>query len=58
MAGAGNRSGGRRGSGGSSVAAGRKAKSRYQMQQATKRFNKGVGKYMPTAYAPRNTRRR
>jgi hypothetical protein len=56
MAGAGGRGGGGRGSGGSSVAAGRKAQARYKMQQANKRFKKISG-YMPSTYAPKNTRK-
>jgi hypothetical protein len=34
------------------------AKARYKMREATKRWNRGVGKFMPDEYAPRNTRRR
>lgn len=52
MAGAGGRGGGGRGAGGQT------AKQRYKMQQANKRWKAGVGKYMPDAYAPKNTRRR
>lgn len=55
MAGSGNRGGGGRASGGSSVAAGRKAKSRYQMKQAMSRFQKTK---LPGEYLPSRTRRR
>ncbi|MFZ9959597.1 MAG: hypothetical protein ACO3GP_04325 [Candidatus Limnocylindrus sp.] len=60
MAGYGNRGGGGRVSGGSSVAAGRTAKSDYQMAQANKRFanRKGDNASLPEGYAPRFTRRR
>ena len=53
-----------RSSGGSSVASGRKAsrgmsaKARYKLKQATKRWNEGKSKYMPTDYAPKFQRRR
>lgn len=55
----GNRNPGRGGSGGRR-AGGRpmSAKARYKMREATKRWNRGVGKFMPDEYAPRNTRRR
>jgi hypothetical protein len=57
MAGYGGRGGGGRGGGGK-ASGGRSAKERYKMQQANKRWKAGVGKYMPDAYAPKNTRRR
>jgi hypothetical protein len=54
MAGSGGgRKGSGRASGGSSVAAGRKAKARYQMQQANKRFKSTS---LPSSYAPRFTK--
>ncbi|MEY3929484.1 MAG: hypothetical protein RLZZ516_1194 [Cyanobacteriota bacterium] len=54
MAGKNNRAGGGRASGGSSVAAGRKAQARYKMQQANKRFKKTS---LPYTYAPKVTRK-
>ncbi|MEY4431132.1 MAG: hypothetical protein RLZZ533_1068 [Cyanobacteriota bacterium] len=54
MAGSGGgRKGSGRASGGSSVAAGRKAKARYQMQQANKRFKSSP---LPQSYAPKYTK--
>ena len=53
MAGYGGRGGSGRKSGGSSVAEGRKAKERYQMKQANKRFKNSR---LPDSYRPANTR--
>lgn len=55
MAGRNNKAGARRASGGSSVAAGRKAQARYKMQQANQRYKRSPLVRDP-AYAPRNTR--
>ena len=46
MAGYGNRGGGGRASGGSSVAAGRKAKDRFKLKESKKRY-KANSSYMP-----------
>jgi hypothetical protein len=60
MAGYGNRGGSGRASGGSSVDAGRTAKSDYQMAQAKKRWRNRTGDNasLPEGYAPQFTRRR
>jgi hypothetical protein len=47
MAGKNNRAGGGRGSGGSSVAAGRKAKDRYKVQTSRARYKSGQNSSMP-----------